>query len=213
MARSTPQNPPPTLDDLILRYRTGDSRAAEDLLLRFEPYCKKWNRLLIFRRWDGMDSEVAHFLYLLGGSDIHRTLQILDIRLQAYEPEDLRQEVIVSFLDAANRYGHIIRYFRYILKERVFRLISDPLVVSCASNTALFEDTIAPKVCDVDESWVAGITCAEIFLNLSRRDRSILRLARWCGYTIKETAERLGVSEATVNRAIRKAKDLVKRGE
>lgn len=203
-------SPGVSIDHLIQEYRDGDTAAAEILLQRFQPYLTKWRRLLIYNRWDSRDQEVRHFLYLLGGATIETTLQVMDIRLQAYEKEDLQQECAITLLDSARRYGNIIRYYRYLLKERVKDLISDPLVASYPYNLPIEGSLVESTVPDIDSLWVSGITCSLPFESLRERDREVLREVKWYGYTIAQTAERIGTSQSTVNRSLRRSRDTLK---
>jgi DNA-directed RNA polymerase specialized sigma24 family protein len=209
---STPATGSP-LNPLIERYRRGDSSAAEELLTRFERYLAKWLRLLLYASWDPRDRELSHFLHLLGSVDLKSTAQILSRQLKAYEKEDLEQEVKVTLLDTALRCRSIRRQYRYILHHRVMQLIRDPLVFG-GSHLPLLEEQL-PGIPgtynpDIDQNWVAGSTCGEGFAELTPREREILRLWKWHGHTIEQVAQMLGLSVATVNRAIARSKQVLR---
>jgi len=210
-----PSTNPPTdrtsselINELVSRYRAGDRAAAEELLLRFNRYLGKWLRLLTTGGWDPRDREVRHFLIMVGSVDINATAHILCKRLRAYERADLEQEVKVALLETALRYGNIHGQFRFILRRRVMGLVHDPLVFGAAQNVE-YTDLLARPAEGANElnaAWVEGLTCGRGFVDLTPDERRILLLNKHYGFTIDQTAKILGVSAATVNRAIYRAK-------
>lgn len=208
-----------TVNQLIDRYRAGDPSAAEELLARFDRYLQKWVRLFLYASWDPKDQELRHFLSMLGSVDLNQTAQILSRQLKAYEKEDIEQEVRVALLDCAMRRHSIRRQYRYILHHRIVPLIRDPVVFSgypplapadvCDQKYTQIEvkHTWAP---DIDQAWVEGLTCSPGFDQLSKQERHILQLTKWYGHSIEATSRMLGVSVATVNRAIAKARRVLR---
>src|SRR5579872_5819301 len=115
-ATPIPNSPVTSLVEL---YREGVSPAAATLLTRFTPYLQKWDRLLLYGRWDQKDKEIRHFLQMMGSMDINKTALIISLGLKAYEKEDVEQEVRVVFLEVALRTQSIRKNFRYYLQKRV----------------------------------------------------------------------------------------------
>lgn len=199
------------INNLVSRYREGDSSAAEELLKRYEWYLKKWLRLLSDGRWDRRDKEVCHFLSMVGSVDISTSAQILHKGLRPYEKDDLLQEVRVAFLDTARRADNIVSQFRFVLWRRIKYLLEDITVshrdyaVELSDANVAIED--APEL---DSAWVEGITCGAGFDEMSPQERLILLFTKWYGFSIDKTAVMLGVSPATIDRAIRRAKVILK---
>lgn len=196
------------INDLVARYRGGDRSAAEELLTRFDRYLGKWLRLLTSGRWDPRDREVRHFLIMMGSVDINATAHILSRRLKAYERADLEQEAKVALLETALRYGNIHGQFRFVLRRRVMAMIHDPVVFGASHNLQYTEACEVP-VHDAEElnaAWIEGLTCGRGFDELTADERRIILLNKQFGFTIEQTAKILGISPATVNRAIHRTK-------
>jgi RNA polymerase sigma factor (sigma-70 family) len=196
---------------LVLRYREGEAIAGQLLLDRFAPYISKWVRLLSMGAYSRKDQEIVHFLRMLGSTDTEKTSKIIYYRMRSYEREDLLQETRVALLDTARRYGKIVAYYRYVLKERVSALMVDPLVRGYGTHQEIEEEEIGDlDVQELDRSWVEGLTCSQEFLELTPRDREILRMVKGYGFSIQATANSLGVSVSTVNRALAKSKEILR---
>lgn len=197
--------------ELVKRYRSGDEEAAAELISRFERYLQKWNRLLLTGRWDGRDGEIRSFLHTLGSMDVNLTAQVISKRLKAYERADIEQETRVALLETAIRYGNVVGYFRYVLRKRLGELTRDPLVFGFPQRGELKEIPEEPEAHpDIDESWVEGDTCGPGFDELSPRERKVLQLHYWFGFTEEKVAEILGVSRSTVSRTLRRARLILK---
>jgi hypothetical protein len=196
---------------LIQRYKLGDSTAAEELLTKFNKYMRKWKNLLCFGKWNSKDSDIKFFLAALGSLDIHNTCQIIYTRLKSYEKEDIEQEITLALLETALRYGNIHKYFKYTLLHRVSALIRDPLTRSFLTEIPVLESgREIDHYIEIDSAWVEGKTCGIGFDELTCIEREILRLTKYYGYTVNETSEMLGIPISTIERAIRRAKVVLK---
>lgn len=210
-----PLPPNPTslnTNDLIDLYVNGDSQAAEVLITKFSRYLDKWVRLLTSGRWNPQDSEIHHFLSMLGSVDINSTAQLIANKMKAYEKEDVEQEIKLVFLETILRFRNIRKYFRYLLQRRVKYLFQDPLVFSYHASVP-FEDSKSvdsAEWVDIDGAWVEGVTCGIGFDDLSQLERRVIQLNKWYGYSVEVVAGMLGVSTSTVNRILAKARLVLK---
>lgn len=203
---------------LVERYRAGIPEAAEELLIRFHPYLTKWNRLLTAGRWDGRDSEVRHFLELLSSPCGTMTAPLLAHRLKCYEREDLEQEILLAFLEAALKCRSIRKQFRFLLRDRVLAALKDPLTRHYHDHTSVVdlegrereEGLSIVDSPEINGAWIQGVTCGPGFDRMNPQERAILRYTHWLGYTNDQAAQALGLSLSTVNRTIRKAKEVLK---
>lgn len=197
---------------LIERYRQGDESAASELLERFEKYLLKWQRLLLYGRWDQRDAEIRAFLSTLGSLDLNVTAQVISRRLKAYEAADLRQEIKVALLETALRYGSITNYYRHILRKRLGVLTRDPLVFGFHRPTTLIDlpDQHCAPAPEINESWVSGITCGPGFDQLTAEERKIVQLIYWFGFTEDKAAAILDVSRSTVTRRLRRVREILR---
>jgi hypothetical protein len=207
----SPARKPSEVQDLIDLYQTGDVAAGEELLSRFEQYLQKWVKVIHLGRWDRKDREVRHFLHMLGSVDLDQTAQIIARRMKAYEKADIEQEVKVTLLDTVLRYGEIREHYRFVLKKRLAELTQDPHTFGFGWRQPLeyvTEGAIQPV--DINEAWVAGLTCGPGFDELTPHERRILQLTKWFGYSVEKTADLMGCSISTVTRSIRRAKKVLK---
>lgn len=196
---------------LIQQYKLGDSTAAAELLSRFNKYLKKWKNLLCFGKWNSKDADIKFFLTALGSLDIHNTCQIIYTRLKSYEKEDIEQEITVALLETALRYGNIHKYFKYALLHRVSALIRDPLTRSFLVEIPVMDSgRNMDHYIEIDADWVEGKTCGIGFDELTCTEREILRLTKYFGYTVNETALMMDIPISTIERAIRRAKVVLK---
>ncbi len=205
---------PSGITSLVVRYRAGDTEAAEILLRRFDRYLGKWIRLLTKGEWNPKDAEIQGFLTLLGSDSGDAAGRALAHRLKCYEREDLVQEVKLALLVTSLRYWRICRHFRYVLKERVVVLLSDP-IAHCYHKTVPYAEDgpyeqEAPDAPDIDEMWVDGVTCSKPFAELTREERSMIRFVKHLNYSIARTAEIMGVSPSTVARALAHTREVLR---
>lgn len=201
-----------SLTGLVDCYRQdclGDnpSQAAMILLTRFQPYLQKWMRLLSDGRWDRKDKEIRHFLQMMGSMDIEKTSYIISMKMKAYTREDIEQELTLVFLQTALKTPSIRKNFKYALQKKIVSLLRDPLVYNhdqnLQVNEAIAVDTTATQI---DDLWVAGVTCGPGFDELTVDERKVLQLHHHYGYTIEHTARTLGIGTATVSRTISRVK-------
>lgn len=197
---------------LVQAYRAGAAYAAEELLQRFAGYLHKWERLLLEGIWDPQDKELKQFLQMQGCADSpYSSRPHIEWRLKCYERQDVLQEIQVAFLDTALHCSSIRLHFRYTLHHRMEGLTKDPTTYGSYLRAPFPQEVEAPEAPDIDELWVQGVTCGPRFEALTVRERRILQLTCWCGYTIKQVATQLRISPSTVKRDSRQAKALLQK--
>lgn len=137
-----------------------------------------------------------------------------------YSEEELRAELVTELLAMAKRYHndigpffhtYVAKAFHYGAFRRLARLIQDPAVVSihCLDRVdpeelagedgesilerlAVEEERLfVPGDEELDENWINGFTCSEVFEALTPLERRILVLYYVDRLTIQEIADKL----------------------
>ena len=189
---------------LVEMYRNQYTPAATVLLEKFRPYLLKWVRLLIYGKWDHKDKEIKHFLSMMGNKNVEGIAPILSLQLSSYESVDIEQEIRLVFLETILNTRSIRKYFRYALQRRVVKLLRDPLVYYHNKQIPVSNLIVsAPDATEIDDTWVAGFTCGDGFIDLTIDERRVIQLHHYFGYTIEQTAVTMNVSPSTINRMLR----------
>ena len=125
--------------DLVARSNAGDSGATSELLEKFEVYLKRWETLLIYRRFSLEATDIREFFCLyIRNRNVTRMLRSMNLNRQVMgevwrisgelhylvttmmEREDVWQLIISVFLHCLRRYrpmekeGKTIPFFRYL---------------------------------------------------------------------------------------------------
>lgn len=170
-----------TLDDLILQFRSRDidkalsERAALTLISKFQNLSRKYVNLMTTGSFKPKDGLVVVFLTLcssvLGTRNPSTTALVLKSALKGYNREELAHICDVAVLTTAAAKTNIAMNYHY----QLWQLIK-PMLDDCVPLTEDVADVVAVDNVPIDEDWVAGLTCGEIFAGLSPEDRRIIRL-------------------------------------
>jgi len=176
-----------SIQKLIDQYCSGDSSAAEELLLRFSPYILKFRQLLFAGIFNPSDVESVKFLRLFGRRDISEVAEWLSRKLRgAYTISDIEQDLRLCLLLCARRYGKIKGYYVYVLYKYVVRnLIKDPLVRNWSYSLS-----VGPRADIGDESSEDNFE--ELTRELNAADQELLRLVYRDGFSVMDAAEKVG---------------------
>jgi RNA polymerase sigma factor (sigma-70 family) len=144
------------IDQLVFDYQKGDTSAGEELLELFDPYIKKYWKIIK----DGMvnlsDKDTKRFISLFMKDEENRrltkkryhsgetksaidlTASRLSATCRSIPAEDMMQELITIFLLIAKRYkkrrgkanfcGYLYNVYKYEVYRRIVSMTSDPLV-------------------------------------------------------------------------------------
>jgi RNA polymerase sigma factor (sigma-70 family) len=151
--------------------------------------------------------------------------------------EDVIQELIMILLTLAKRFsrhrekvnfcGYLYNSFRFELARRIKVMTSDPLVHRSELNLSFDDDeylneeeideelsyTNEPMMYleeDLGNSWQRGLTCSEMFSDLTQQQRIILKLYYVDGESDTSIGDRLGIHRTTVKTQRMKAKEILK---
>lgn len=153
--------------------------------------------------------------------------------------QDLSQEFILSLLILAKRYqkkgkkknfcGYVYNSYRYELHRRLGQLTKDPLIFRADTNISYHDESnltdendnildnidlsnTLKKVLEdeLDNSWVRGLTCSEIFLGLTQLQRLIIKLYYYEELSDYKIADKLGLHRNTIGNQRTKAVKLIK---
>lgn len=156
------------IESLVEDYKAGNSDSGLELINAFDPYFKKYIKLLKHAGIDLKDKDSRRFISLFISDaearyGLVRRFQPKEARESAqkaaimlkklcepYTEEDLKQDFCVILLNLCRRYvkkskkknfcGYLYNVFRYELHRRLAETTRDPLTYS-ASNTVSFNDT------------------------------------------------------------------------
>jgi len=142
--------------------------------------------------------------------------------------EDIDHQIKLALLELADRYlknkknisfaGYVYSSYRYELFRSIKSHMQDPLtnrknimtnfndgeyIYSCedlSSDPSILEDKEHLSIVDedLDSNWIRGITCSDIFKEISIIDRSILIMKYIDGITDTEISKRTGYHRNTI---------------
>jgi RNA polymerase sigma factor (sigma-70 family) len=157
------------------------------------------------------------------------------------EQEEIIQEMNLVLLTLADRYkeqgkgftGYVNGSYYYELGRRIHDLIKDPVIYQRENMVSYSDVMFADPGADIDDvdiidridnmlitneddnvlnnSWVQGLTCGEVFLSLTPLERLIIKYHDQDNLTDNQIAQRLGLHMDTVRRKRAKAKKTLER--
>lgn len=168
-------------------------------------------------------------------SEAYKSATLLARLCQPMDKEDIEQELALVLLILAKRYkkkgkknfcGYVYNSYRYELQRRLADMTKDPIVYRADTNISYHdEENLAvssgnelPKDIDstdttirkafedeLDNSWVRGITCSEVFYKLTQFQRLIIKMHYYDGLSDPKIADKLGMHINTIFRQRRNA--------
>jgi DNA-directed RNA polymerase specialized sigma24 family protein len=242
------------IESLVENYKAGDSESGLALISAFEPYLKKFGRIIKDGYIDLKDKDSRKFICLFIPDakvryGLRKHYQSKEVRNAAYKAvallnkmcesltmEDMKQDLYVILLSLCKRYvrkgtrnfcGYTYNVFRYELHRRLVSLYKDPLTFWSDHNITyndeynitpnqefeIEEDMgCIPVVYDNEElgnNWVRGLSCDEVFLDLTTLQRLILKKYYIDGFSDYKIADNLGMHRNTILRNRMKAEDSI----
>ena len=214
------------INDLVTRYREGDSKAAEKLLVLFEPLIKKYFSLL----WNGRYSERDQDLYVFLGffnKDRRQAADLLSQSMRKSEAEDLEQTLKVCLLQTALHYNKISAGFKFIVKDAIAKATKDILV----HRTTVTKDS-APRTSEFFNAEAVGVWNTNIdpekeldsqafvsqgsdmagFRDLTPKERDVAKLAFLDKYSNDEIVIKTGLTFRQVKRYRQRIREKISKG-
>lgn len=166
------------------------------------------------------DETVKKSIYALAGR--------IASQFSPFEEEDIWAELVAEFLAMARKYYnesgyffhvYISKAFPYRAYKRLSRLSSDPVAIAFRTRSGAVEEETeihgrqedipdieeAPVLLinedldsDFGENWIGGITCSDMFADLTPLERRVLVMYHMDGYRDKEIGEILGFSAGQI---------------
>lgn len=245
------------VDKLVFRFQEGDEEAGLKLIEIYEPFLKKYYRLvrdglLNFkdrdsRKFVGLFIEDADCRKKLVKSRLfsedtttmaHLAAGMVSHLCEDIPNDDMMQELTTLFMVLAKRYkkkgknlffgGYLYNSYKYELYRRILMMTTDPLVHRADFNLEYHDEnyindedileepsiyTTEPVMViddDLGNSWVRGLTCTEVFEDLSPTERLILKLKYYDNLTDIEISQRMGLHRNTIRAHRLKAIDKIK---
>lgn len=168
------------IEDLILRFRSGDREAGEELIAQFRPLIGKYMNLFLRGIFKDTDADVLKFIKCCGfvesESDYGKIARWLKRKLFNVEKEDIEQACKVALLETARNYVNISGTYKFVLLKYIKCLIDD----IPTTYIRMEESDILPPYRDkyetdqLDEDWVSGRTAGDGFSLLTRLQRQIV---------------------------------------
>lgn len=164
------------IDELIIRYRSGDLEAGETLLERFRPLIGKYLNLFFYGTFNENDRDIMKFLNTCGKGAPNDTATLLKRNLRPFKAEELSNIARLALLQTAKEFMHISGSYKFAL----YRLIKGLLNLEEMPDMRLDDEDLygpppAPEI-DLDEEWVSGVTTGEVFSELSPFERLVIKL-------------------------------------
>lgn len=158
--------------------------------------------------------------------DMYKTISIVQDLFKHYSDDEIEHELYTALFELASRYKshgnyfhtYVQRAYRYQLHRQLKGLLDSQLVASSLSlpyndemyqyedgdfSRDVIEEThllINEPLDDINDNWVNGLTASDVFYDLTKTQRRILKLYYVDDLTDEEIADQLGVCRATANR-------------
>ena len=199
------------IDELVRRYRDGDSHAAEELIQLFQPIIQRMFKFLRYG-YIGGDEILSGLCKVYGDGNVAEGARIIADRLAHLEDDEIIAEVNYCFLTAAYSSSNLQYGFRRNVARRVGHLLSRK-----RRDIAYLED-LPPDYPAADgerESldWILGLTASGPFESLTTEERELLYRRIVLEEPFCSIALQLGVGEKELvkryNQLIKRLRDSV----
>jgi hypothetical protein len=220
------------LDTLVMAYQDGSTDAAEMLVERYDGYFQKFLNVLKFRfnindrtergfvKYFIKSEEARENVTMFRKSDyirrvIYSTMVDIQVRYKMYEPDELKNEMVIIFLSMAAKHNFEAPFRLYIagfFTKKFYKSIKTMGVDEERDEMVeVYLDEDEPSIAhhdeydlndspryfihpttptDFDENWVNGYDCHEIFEDLSIYERRLLKwYYEWRTLSSKELPE------------------------
>lgn len=167
------------IEDLVLRFRSGDRQAGEILLEKFKPLIGKYMNIFLKGVFNPQDTDALKFLKCCGvishSNDYTKIAKNIKYQLRNASLEDIEQACKIALLVTATQYVNIAGSYKFVLLEYIRPLMSDVAHVDVDINTLAiqnYEPTYG-QARSLDSDWIRGDTAGEGFCLLTAEERQI----------------------------------------
>lgn len=212
------------INNLILRFREGDSEAGEELLIKFRPLIRKYWTALWLGKVTNYDSELGRFLGFFN-KDRRMAAELLSKSLHRSEVTDLEQILSYALLKTALQYNKISVCYKFVLKEEIANITKDvsahrttqtwdfngpPDELGKLSNSYTSVASSNSKSGDDMDTFV--LEGSEIcgFNSLSRNERIITKMAYYDDMDNKDIATAMNLTVRQVRRARQRIREKIR---
>lgn len=178
----------------------------------------------------GTTIAVQHNYIANSSRDFHNTASLIREIFSPYDQEEIEQELVCTLLYMAKRHQFNLefpKFHMYVKKAyhfyffRQLKALAPSIAVAMefdhADNTVSIDMDEIDRPCvqtvfnpeiddDMDENWIAGITCSAAFLELTPFERRIIKMHYYDKMTDAKIADRLGRTRGTITKIRNNAK-------
>lgn len=160
------------IEELVRRFREGDSSAAERLIAMFQPILQRGFRFMR-QGYVGHDEIFAGLCKIFGNGSVAEGSRAIAERLRYLEDDEIWAEIHYCFLLAAHTSSNLQYGFRRNVARRIGHLLARK-----RRDIVYLEDLEGERP-GADNSWqmtewILGITASDLFADLTQRDRELL---------------------------------------
>lgn len=181
------------IDDLVKRFREGDTQSAEELISMFQPIIQRAFKFLRYG-YVGGDEIFAGLCKVYGDGKVSEGARIIADRLNVYDDDELMAEVHYCFLMSAHSSSNLQYGFRRNIARRVGHLLSRKRRDVVYLEDIPQEQPGSDKDMEMTE-WILGITASEPFDSLTVQEREMLYRRLVLEEPFCSIAEALGMPE------------------
>ncbi|MFW6015870.1 MAG: sigma-70 family RNA polymerase sigma factor [bacterium] len=219
--------------ELALKYILGNKDAANILLNRFNNLIIAFADLLYYG--DIIESPtINNFLDLLTNSNcknrkesICKNIMIINERYSSFDYQDVLQDIRLAFLNFIMNFdpdkltkdfeykfeSYVLNNFHYIIKkETIDKIVDIPIYCSGELDIDNFPGSqeIENIMFSINDSWVEGTTCSDVFTNLTKEERKLIRQRFVNEMAVKDIADLNGVTPSAISHKLNKIKEKIK---
>jgi len=202
-----------TINDLILKYRSGSIEAAEQLLQCFRPLIGKYLKLFFYGTYDSTDSDICKFLQACGKKDISKTAEIIRTRLRKYEASELVNIAQVALLETAKLYNSVSVSYKFVLHRYLKNMLWEDFPDGMPTLELSEEDYSKYKErhcsSEIDENWIRGVTTGVGFSELTDSQRFIVKRCYYDNIPDIHVAKELHITVSVLRRQKESIKDIL----
>lgn len=215
-----------TLEQLAIEYQKGFEQSGLELLKRFQPLILKYTNMIYHNWYNVNDKQTDIFFKMITPkkaknykTKAKHILYFVKKIVNAYEYEDILQDIKCLFLELVEQYnqdlmnfdGYVNLYFKYKIRIYIFDIVkNNPITIPMSDANGDLNNT---NICDlinkekyydsdidetINENWILGLTCSNIFKNLTNEERLILKYYHIDNKTGPEIASLLNKPQSTI---------------
>jgi hypothetical protein len=210
-----PGKTPREIEDLILRYRSGEMAAAEELIATFHPLIGKYMNLLLKGFFRSTDEDILKFLRCCGRvdsvKDYQRIAYYICTSLKQISKEELELTCQVALLETAKKFINIAHSYKFVLLPYIKDMLGDGIsttVVNLDTHEITEDASVEPE--ELDALWIQGVTAGLGFSKLTAQQRKIAKLCWELNIPDVHIRSQLGISRTTLQKEKLRIKEVLR---